>query len=139
MPKTIVFRREGAHLHFTGVVTGPDLFGVNEVVLGHDYPGPPRYAVFDFTDAARVDVSVDDLKRIAEEDHRDAERIAGVALVIVAPQTLTYGLARMWEGLTDSDSLLSVVVRTRPEAVAWLAARGITLPVDAEGRLTGGP
>ena len=138
MPRAIVFRREGAHLHFTGVVTGPDLFGINDIVLGHDYPGMPRYALCDFSDAERVDVSVDDLRRIAEEDHRDAERIAGVAVVIVAPQTLTYGLARMWEGMTDSDSLLSVVVRTRREAVAWLAGRGIAVPVDPDGRLTGG-
>jgi hypothetical protein len=48
-------------------------------------------------------------------------------VLIVAPQTLTYGLARMWEGLVDPLSLESMVVRTRPEAEAWLAARAMRL------------
>jgi len=125
MPRTIEFRRQGAHLDFTGIVTGEDLFGVNDVILGYDYPGPPRYALFDFSRAERVDVSTADLQRVAEEDRRDAERIAGVAIVIVAPQTLTYGLARMWEGLVDPTPLLSQVVRTRGEAITWLAGQGI--------------
>ena len=125
MPRTIEFRREGAHLDFTGIVTGEDLFGVNDVVLDHDYPGPPRYALFDFSRAERVDVSTADLQRVAEEDQRDAEHIAGVAIVIVAPQTLTYGLARMWEGLVDPTPLLSQVVRTRGEAITWLSGHGI--------------
>jgi hypothetical protein len=133
MPRTITFRLEGAHFDFSGVVTGDDLFGVNEVFLGHDYPGTPRYALMDFTGAARVDLSAEDLKKVAAEDERDADRLAGVAIVIVAPQTLTYGLARVWEGLTDPASLDSQVVRTRAEAVRctraeavrWLTARGI--------------
>ena len=125
MPRTITFRREGAHFDFSGIVTGEDLFGVNDEFLGHDYPGRPRYALMDFTGAARVDLSAEDLKKVAAEDERDAERIAGVAIVIVAPQTLTYGLARMWEGLVDPVSLDSQVVRSRAEAVRWLAARGI--------------
>ncbi len=127
MPRTITYRPEGAHVDYSGIVTGVDLFGVNDEVFGHDYPGGPRYALLDFTAAERVDVTTGDLQRVAEEDRRDAGRIAGVAVVIVAPQTLVFGLARMWEGLVDAEAFDSGVVRTRAEAAKWLAERGIQL------------
>jgi hypothetical protein len=126
MPRTIEYRAEGAHVDFTGIVTGVDLFSVNDDVFGHVYPGGrPRYALLDFSGAERIDVSAMDVHEVAEQDQREAERIAGVAVVIVAPQTLTFGLARMWEGLVDPMDLDSGVVRSRPEAIRWLAERGI--------------
>ena len=127
MPRTIEYRPTGAHINFHGIVTGVDLFDVNDEVFAHDYPGKPQYALLDFTGAERIDISGADVQRVAEQDQEDAERIAGVAVVIVAPQTLTFGLARMWEGLVDPVDLDSGVVRSRPEAVRWLAARGIKI------------
>jgi hypothetical protein len=128
MPRTIDYRKEGAVVEYTGIVTLDDFLGLNAEVLAHDYAtGKPRYALLDFSRSDRVDLSSSDLQRIAEEDERDAELIAGTAVLIVAPQTLTYGLARMWEGLVDPLSLESMVVRTRPEAEAWLAARELDL------------
>jgi hypothetical protein len=127
MPRTVEYRAEGAHLLFHGIVTGEDLFDVNERVLEHDYPGRPRYALLDFSDAQRIDVTPQDLQRVAEQDQRDAERVAGIAVLIIAPQTLTFGLARMWEGMVDEIELDSGVVRSRAEAARWLAARGIPL------------
>lgn len=128
MPRTIHVRREGAVVEYAGVVTLADFLGLNAEVFSHAYAGgKPRFALLDFSRAERVDLSSADLERIAEEDRRDAPMIADTAVLIVAPQTLTYGLARMWEGLVDPLSLESMVVRTRPEAEAWLAARGMPL------------
>ena len=128
MPRTIDYRKEGAVVEYGGVVTLADFLGLNAEIYAHAFAtadGKPRYGLLDFSRADRVDLSSTDLAQIAEEDARDAELLAGTAVLIVAPQTLTYGLARMWEGLVDPLSLESMVVRTRSEADAWLAARGM--------------
>jgi len=128
MPRSITFRREGAHVDFSGIVRADDFLGINDFILGHDDPERPRYALLDFTAAERIDLSADDIKAVAEEDERDKERIGDLAIAVVAPQTLVYGLARMWESLVDAAEFDSQVVRTRAEAIAWLAERGIVVP-----------
>ena len=127
MPRSITFRRQGAHVDFSGIVTGDDFLGLNDFILRPDGHEKPRYALLDFTGAERIDLSADDIKAIAAEDERDKERIGDMLIPIVAPQTIVYGLARMWEGLLDTAAFDSRVVRTRAEAIAWLAGRGIVV------------
>ncbi len=128
MARRVAHHAEGVHLDFHGIVTGEDLFDVNDRVLERGDAARPRYAMLDFSHAERVDVTPDDLRRVAEQDQKDAERVAGIAVVIVAPQTRTFGLARMWEGLVDEAAFDSGVVRTRAEARRWLREREIDLP-----------
>jgi hypothetical protein len=131
VPRSITFRREGAHVDFSGIVTVDDFLGVNDFILGQEDPaGKPRYALFDFSAAERIDLSADDIKAIAAEDERDQERIGDMLIPIVAPQAIIYGLARMWEGLVDAAEFDSRVVRTRAEAILWLAGRGIVVRDD---------
>jgi hypothetical protein len=130
LPRSITFRRQGAHVDFSGIVTVDDFLGVNDFILGQDDAERPRYVLIDFTGAERIDLSPDDIKAIAAEDERDKERIGDILIPIVAPQTIVYGLARMWEGLVDTAEFDSRVVRTRAEAIAWLAGRGIVVRDD---------
>ena len=45
-----------------------------------------------------------------------------VAVVVIAPRTHDFGMARMW-GRSSTSGWSASVVRTRQEADAWLAPR----------------
>ena len=120
----IRFTREGADVRFDGVATGDDLLAAKEETLAHRYVGPLRYLLFDLSGAGRLDVPTADVRRVARIDREYLETHPSFAIAIVAAHDLEYGLSRMWQAFVDDTPIESIVVRTRVEALRWLAERG---------------
>ena len=123
MPYTMEFTNEGKGLlrRGWGVVRGQEIIDSNHELLA-DAPrlGALAYARADFTEASGVEISAEDIHRIVESNTKMAKINPSVVVVVIAPRDAMFGMARMWETLADSTGWKTKVVRTAPEADAWL-------------------
>ena len=140
MPWTTQYFSNGAATRFDGTTTGDEIYQSRLEVLAHDFPEHPRFMLCDFTPVETFAVTPSDIDRLVEVFRRAEPRIRDFSIAVVAPQPIEYGLARMWEISVEGGGFRTSVVHTRPEALHWLAARGVKpLPPDDAGKRTSGP
>ena len=125
MAHTIDFRTEGAELCFVGFVTGQELFDAKAKAFGHGYDPAAAYFLCDFSEGEKFDIPTSDVDRMVEQDRLELTRHPKLLEVVIAPQNLVYGLARMWQSKVNSVRPHTAVVRTRDEAIEWLRAAGV--------------
>jgi hypothetical protein len=125
MPFTIDYKDAGAELCFTEFVSGQQLFQAKAAFFEHAFDGGARYVLCDFAGASKFDIPTSDIDRMVEQDRGEISRHPHLLEVVVAPQPLVYGLARMWQTKVNAVRPHTAVVRTRDEAVAWLKAAGV--------------
>jgi hypothetical protein len=125
MAHTIDFTTEGAELCFTGFVTGQELFDAKAKFFNHGFEPAAAYVLCDFSEGEKFDIPTSDVDRMVEQDRSELARHPKLLEVVIAPQNLVYGLARMWQAKVNSVRPHTAVVRNRDEAVEWLQAAGI--------------
>jgi hypothetical protein len=125
MAYTIDFRNSGAELCFTEFVSGQELLDAKAEFFSHAFDGGARYVLCDFSEANKFDIPSSDVDRLVEQDKGEISRHPHLLEVVIAPQTLVYGLARMWQTKVNTVRPHTAVLRQRAEAVAWLEAAGI--------------
>jgi hypothetical protein len=131
MPWTTQYFPNGAALYFEGTTTGEEVYRSKVEVFAHEFPERPRFILCDFTPVDVFAVTPHDVDRIVELYRRAERQVTEFSVAVVAPMPLEYGLARMWEISVESAGFRTSVVHTRPEALHWLAARGVKpLPPD---------
>src|SRR5262245_33250428 len=82
----------------TGVVTGAEIIAANEWLYSQlPNDGPARYQLWDFSAATQVVVDITKIQMMAEQDKQAAQVLAQLAVAIVAPEDLIFGLSRMWQ------------------------------------------
>ena len=140
MPWTTQYFPNGAALCFEGTTTGEEVYRSKVEVFAHDFPERPRFILCDFTPVDVFAVTPTDVDRIVELYRRAERQVTEFSVAVVAPKPLEYGLARMWEISVESAGFRTSVVHTRPEALHWLAARGVKPlpPDDITGRRPSG-
>jgi hypothetical protein len=124
VPYEMRFTGAGADVRFTGVTTGAEIVAAKAQALAHRYERGLSFLIFDLGGAERLDVPTADVRRIARADREYVEAHPPIAIAVVAPHDLEYGLSRMWQAFVDDAPIESTVGRTRAEALAWLADRG---------------
>ncbi len=125
MPYIARFTSNGVEVSFTGVVSGTDVVDAARVALAGPYADDLAFILVDMSGAERMDAPTAAVRR-ASQDNRDHLRThPPFAVAVVAPQAVTFGLARMWQAYVDDTAIRSTVVRTRDDAVRWLAELGI--------------
>lgn len=88
---------------------------------------PPRFALFDLTDVASLELTAKDMRQVVAQDHAVAARFPELLTVIVAPAAHNYGVARQWQILMElSEPVAAEIVHSREEARAALERRGLT-------------
>ena len=105
----------------TGAVTGTDFATADAALL--DSPAALRvlrYALIDFGEATNFLATQEEIRRVAEVDHRIAELVPHLCLAIVAPRDLQFGISRMWQVFVEGTGWETAVFRDRREAEAWL-------------------
>jgi hypothetical protein len=127
MPYEMRFTGSGADVRFSGTTTGADIVEAKAEALAHHYDGGLAFLLFDLAGADHLDIPTADVRRVAREDREYAETHPPFAIAVVAPHDMEYGLSRMWQAFVDDTSIVSKVARTRDEALAWLAGRGVAL------------
>ncbi len=79
------------------------------------------FALVDHTPAEHTDYTIADVRALARWDHALSNHTRkGIAVAVVAPKDLQYGLARMWEALVEVTGWETMVFRSRSCAEAWI-------------------
>ena len=121
---TMEFIDKGRGVQFTGSgeLTGEEMIAPKHVLLEDpERLRPLRFAIVSLIDVTRFDITPQQVHALADLDKRIGEHAPFVAVVVIAPRTHDFGMARMWETILDVPGWSSMVVRTRAEADAFLA------------------
>jgi hypothetical protein len=129
MSYTVHFTASGSDLRFTGALTAEEIERALAAAAAHAYSEARRFSLVDFTGADLTGLPTSDIRAIAQRPGGLGPTAGPLAIAVVAPRDLEYGLARMWETLAEERPIDAAVFRTRALALAWLATRGIP---DAE-------
>jgi hypothetical protein len=121
----IDYQTTGAELCFSDFVSGDQLFEAKAKFFAHAFDVGARYVLCDFSEASKFDIPTSDVDRMVDQDRGELSRHPHLLEVVVAPQPLVYGLARMWQTKVNTIRPHTAVVRTRAEAVEWLKAAGV--------------
>lgn len=123
MPIELQYRDGGEGVVFvcTGVVTASDFDEANREIYAEGRLEKLRYQLIDFTDTERIEISAEDTRRHAEMDRSAAERNPQIAIAVVGPSDIAFGISRMWQVFTDEAKLRSSIFRSVPDAERWLA------------------
>ena len=111
-----------------------------KIALGERLAATPSlcFILGDFT-ASTLQADAAAIERFAELDVRLAKHAReGLPVAIVAPGDATFGLARMWQVVSESSRLTSQIFRKRAEADNWVRQQvrtrfGVELPPFGEG------
>jgi len=126
MPFTATLTNDGRCLFCVGsgvlraqeiIDTKGDLLATEDRVRGISF------GHIDFTDVTSVDISSDDIRRIADLDKRLALLAPHMVVAIIAPAAVVFGLSRMWETFAESTGWTIAVKRSKAEADAWVESR----------------
>lgn len=126
MPISTAFTRDGAGLLRTvqGTVTGADFVAAETALLSEQQTiAKLRYALLDFGDATEFSATADEVRLIAKRDAELAALNSQVAVAIIAPRDVQFGMSRMWEVFVDGSGWETAVFRDSASAVAWLYQR----------------
>ena len=110
----------GVLWQFRGTVTGQDMIDTNDTVFSEEPTDRLLYLLVDTSTADQIEVSVDEIAKIALQDKMAADKYHNLVIAAVASEQSIFGLARMWEARSEDARLHTQVFRTVPEAQAWL-------------------
>jgi hypothetical protein len=116
---------DGVYTAFSGRVTGGDILAAVKDFFAHAFARGPRFALFDYTDVTELDLDSTGVERIVMHDRNAAAIHRDVAVAIVAPAAIVYGLARMWQIRLDPTPWHTTIVTSLPEALRWLGDQGV--------------
>ena len=108
----------GIEMAPTGCVT---IHTVKEALRAREpFLGQARYVLVDFSQTELLDISGEDVRMVVETDNADAVLYPLICQAIVGPVDLSFGIGRIYSALADEGPWPSRILRTRPEARAWL-------------------
>ena len=133
---TMEFIDHGRGIQFTGsgLLTGAEMTAPKHRLL--EDPSllrPLRFAIVSLIDVTRFDITPEQVHALAALDKEIGEHAPVVAVVVIAPRTHDFGMARMWETILDVPGWTSSVVRSRAEADAFLARHAAGSPTERSG------
>ena len=131
MPVSVASMEDGAGLLFicAGKLTAKDLLDAKDRLL--ETPGrleECRFAIVDLGLASSLQLSTDEVRRIAERD-RELAAITrrGLPVAVLAPTDVAYGLARMWEVFVENTGWETIVFKARREGEDWVRQKASVL------------
>ena len=124
MPLSTEFRSDGRGLELvgSGVLTAQEILEAKRALLR----SPERlkdlhYALIDVSNITELRVTHDDVLEFVTADMQIALIVPRqMAVAVVAPTDLAFGVARMWEGFAEVTRWNRHVFRSRAEAEPWL-------------------
>ncbi|MGD0506325.1 MAG: hypothetical protein ABSA27_00905 [Terriglobales bacterium] len=102
-----------------GVLSGKDLVAQNERILSSKSYQGVRWLLIDESETT-LDISPTEIRTIKQQDDLLAAVLPELVTAVVVPSDFGFGMARMWEMLTERPGWSTRAFRSRPEAEAWL-------------------
>lgn len=113
---------------FSGVLTNADLAGIARDVEPFERAPVVPHRVVDLTPVTRIEIDFPGVQAAVERRLR--LRFANsFKTAIVVVNLVQYGFSRMFQTLNDHPQITISIFPTVPDALAWLRAPGLTLPV----------
>lgn len=105
-----------------GVLTEELLTDVYRAIHQHSVETDARAGIFDFTSVTEFQISAEFVRRLARSEPAmpDVQRKPSM---VIAPEMLAFGLARMFQIMGEESRPLFSVVRTMEEALAVLRVK----------------
>jgi hypothetical protein len=108
----------------SGVVTAQDLMTAdNELLAKPKQFAECRYAIVDFTSICRMNISASDVRQLADLDLRMAAVQPHLAVAVVAPTDVAFGMSRMWQVVAEKTGWEIAIFRSREQAEDWVGQK----------------
>ena len=125
MPYSIEYieKEEGLIVFWEGLVRGEEIIrSYHERFSPLERFKKIRYIITDYSIVSDFNMTIDDVKMIAQISNQAAKENRNLYAVAVMPLDLAYGMARMWQAYANDDNTgwHTHVTRTRREAEEWL-------------------
>ena len=122
MPVRLLRNQKGVVFSCHGRVTAQEMAEAKTALMARPLTMKGcMYGIVDHTGAECVDYSTADLQKLARLDHALAPYTRdGIAVAIVAPRDLEYGLSRMWQAFVENNGWETMVFRSREKAEEWV-------------------
>jgi hypothetical protein len=122
LPVRLLRNQNGVVFSCHGRVTAKEMAAAKTALMERPAEiGSCMFSIVDHTGAERVDYSTADLQKLARLDHALAPYTRdGIAVAIVAPRDLEFGLSRMWQAFVEDNGWETMVFRSRKRAEAWI-------------------
>lgn len=121
------------YIRYSGVVTRDEVAQAIGEFAADPAARPGLLQFADLSDVADIDMSFNEIFGLARAA-ADLARQLGAPVVgaFFAPDDLSFGMARIYESLSESHQFLTIrAFREKPEAMAWLNAQDALLPDQA--------
>lgn len=126
MNRIATFTPHGAHVKFAGTVVCPDGFDeVNAEIFRRQFDGALRFIVYDHTAVESFELTTEQVIRTADQHKKYLRDHPPYVVAVVAPRSMTYGPARMWQVLVTEAGISATVVATLDEARDWLDQQNV--------------
>jgi hypothetical protein len=114
--------RKGVILESSGRLKAAEFAAANEEIFTRDFTAEPLLYVLveRGDDLTAVDLTAEDVREIAEKDIEVSSRAPNVLVAVLAYNTLSYGLARMWQAHVDASGWKTAIFQDRAAALDWL-------------------
>ena len=109
------------HSRYTGVVTGADLRGNMKKIRQHPNFRPGLKRLVDLTAVSAFDYNVSEAVTLSEEVGQHYSGDENIRCAYLAPTSLQFGMARMFESLLSEHATMDIgVFRNREQACQFL-------------------
>ena len=105
---------------YSGKINPDVIVNVRTEVDKDDRIKVTKHHLIDLTNITQVDLSSKDIKAVAVLNKIFIQKLQNVAVAIVAPTDLTFGLARMWEAYVGCEGIETFITRNRDSAEEWI-------------------
>jgi hypothetical protein len=101
MPHRLSRESNGVLVTLHGVVTGDEVYGLNEQLMSDELFSQRRYQIWDFSDVERLEASFDHLRNFAIQDSIVARKNPDQRIAIIPRRSPRSGLDRVFHILED--------------------------------------
>lgn len=124
MPVDFSSHRNGSYVRITGYgdISDAELLRAVRLMYADDEQTKRhRCALLDFSRVEKANVSNETIRDLARLNINASKLVTpGAAVALVAPDSLVYGLARMWGAYAESTEWATQVFQDLGDAEAWL-------------------
>lgn len=105
----------------SGLLTGSDVIQFNERIYSSlQLLSKLRYKFMDYRDVSSINVTIEDLKTLAEQDVVASNWNSNLRIAVVIKEELHHCLVKIWQSYTNNSSLTTKIFTNIDEAQEWI-------------------
>lgn len=122
MIEAIEYVKDGVEVSLTGVITSKEILDAGAEIRKRDEFVSRKHALWIFQSVEDIEISTNEIRRMAELDVEAAKVNPGIKVGIVSDTALVFGLSRMYEAYAGESQWETQVFYTLEDAQEWVAS-----------------